>query len=70
MIEAWYDTIDVPVNETTGQHLYVVKYKAKTEGTLIGDLFGSSFDTANTFAVYGDEQTAIAVVKALELGLI
>lgn len=70
MIEAWYDTIDVPINETVGQYLYVVKYTTKTKGTLIGDLFGSSFDVANTFGVYGDEQTAIAVVKALKLGLI
>ena len=70
MIQAWYDTIDVPVDETIGRHLYVVKYKVETEGTLIGDLFGSSFDTAKTFAVYGDEQTAIAVVAALKRGLI
>jgi hypothetical protein len=65
MIDAWYDRIEVPIDDDIGQYLYVVKYTVDTNKSMPEYEFIS-----NVYSVYDKESTAKAVVEAIKKHLI
>jgi hypothetical protein len=64
MIDAWYDRIEVPINDEDAITLYYVYYEVeKGDGRTCGSVY-------KPFGVYKEESTAKAVVEALKRHLI